>query len=91
MLKRSVAPCQATPELIKLAEEVGRSREPGFIASRGQVIAVLLSPDIYNALLERLEDLEDSLDLLKARVESEGTVPWEAVKAALEARAGLQD
>lgn len=61
-------------------------------ASQGKIIhvirhsrpeAVILSIEKYNELLERLEDLGDSLDLLKAKTESEDTVPLEEAKKEL--------
>ena len=48
-----------------------------FLARRGSRLeAALSSLAQYQGLIERLEDLEDSLDLLRAEMDSEGNVPW---------------
>jgi len=63
------------PRLTALVDEVSAGEEPYFVASHSKVKAVLIGIDEYNALIERLEDLEDSLDILRARAGGESTRP----------------
>ena len=49
--------------------------EPYFIATEQGVRAVLLGIDAYDALIEHLEDLEDSLSILEARIANEPSRP----------------
>jgi prevent-host-death family protein len=67
---------EARPNLTALVEEVAQSREPYFIATHSKVKAVLLGVEEYNTLLEQIEELEDSLDILKARVADEPTTSF---------------
>ncbi|MBI4493665.1 MAG: type II toxin-antitoxin system Phd/YefM family antitoxin [Chloroflexi bacterium] len=68
---------EARARLTTLVDEVARGQETYFIASRSRVKAVLLGADAYNTLVDRLEDLEDSLEILKARLANEPTRPLE--------------
>jgi predicted DNA-binding protein (UPF0251 family) len=52
-----------------------------------QPIAVILPIKDYEALLERLEDLEDLRAADAARAEGGEPIPWEQVKAELRAKA----
>lgn len=49
--------------------------EPVFIATDAGIRAVLLGIDAYDALMERLEDLEDNLSILEARIANEPARP----------------
>ena len=77
---------EARAKLATIMEEVSQSREPCFIASRSRVKAVLLGIDEYDALMDRLEDLEDSLDVLRSRLEAEPARPVEEFVRELETR-----
>lgn len=68
---------QAHPDLRALLKEVSQSTEPHLLAIHTEPVAVLLSMQAYNALLDRLEDLEDSLDILQARASNEPSRPFE--------------
>ena len=68
---------EARPNLAALVDEANQEGEPCFITSRGRVKAVLLGIEEYEALRERLEDLEDSIDVLRARVANEPSRPYE--------------
>ncbi|MDO8670004.1 MAG: type II toxin-antitoxin system Phd/YefM family antitoxin [Dehalococcoidia bacterium] len=70
---RVVPISEARPNLTSLVEEVGQSHEPCFIASHSKVKAVLLAIDEYDSLIDRLEDLEDSLDILRSRLSKESS------------------
>lgn len=56
------------------------SEEALYVSKRGRLAGVLLDPDRYAELLERLEYLEDSLAALQARDERERGVPWAEVR-----------
>lgn len=75
--------------LASLVEEVSQAQQPCFVASRSKVRAVLLGIDQYDALIERIEDLEDSLDLLRARTDEEPSRPLEEYLRDLEAKRSL--
>ena len=51
-----------------------------YVSKRGRLAAVLVDPDQYAELLERLEYLEDSLAALRARDERDSAVPWAEVR-----------
>jgi prevent-host-death family protein len=68
----------------KLGRELDALRESEevlYVSKRGRLAGVLLDPDRYAELVERLEYLEDSLAALRAREEPEATVPWAEVRA----------
>ncbi len=46
--------------------------------------AVLLSPGRYEALLSRIEDLEDELAVLHSKLHPEDSDDWEAARARLD-------
>jgi prevent-host-death family protein len=90
MPKIKVAPIsEVRANLAELVDEVGRTQQPCFVASRSKVKAVLLGIDQYEALMERLEDLEDSLDILRAAAEGESARPLEEFMLDLEAKRGF--
>jgi prevent-host-death family protein len=66
---------EARAQLATLVDEASRGAEPCFIAAHSRVKAVLLGIDEYDALLERLEDLADSVEVLRGRLEAEPTRP----------------
>jgi PHD/YefM family antitoxin component YafN of YafNO toxin-antitoxin module len=69
-----VVPINEAPERIAaMVEAASQSDEPWFIATRSGVRAALLGIDAYTALVERLEDLEDSLSILESRLAHEPT------------------
>ena len=57
------------------------SQEALYVSKRGRLAGVLLDPDRYAELIDRLEYLEDSLAALRAREERDETVPWSKVRA----------
>ncbi|MBI2322111.1 MAG: type II toxin-antitoxin system Phd/YefM family antitoxin [Chloroflexi bacterium] len=86
MNKVKVVPIsEARPNFAALVDAVSHSQETYFVASRSKVKAVLIGVEKYNALLEQLEDLEDSLDVLKAMLANEPTKPLDEVTRELEA------
>ncbi len=68
----------------RLGRELDALRESEdalYVSKRGRLAGVLLDPDRYAELIERLEYLEDSLAALRAREERDSTVPWTEVRA----------
>ena len=61
----SVADLRA--RLAELLEQLQKDRAPLYVTQRGQVRAVLLAVDEYDALLEQLEFLDDSLEALRSK------------------------
>lgn len=67
-----------------------RSDLPAVIASaaeqavhlqrRGRTVAVLISPERYDELMEAAEDLEDIAAYDEAMAETDETIPWEQVR-----------
>ena len=74
---KSVSITEARPRLTHLVNEVARGGEPYFIVANSQLKGVLIGIDEYNSLQERLEDLEDTVDILRAELEGEPTMPFE--------------
>ena len=51
---------------------------PRFIVDdKGQKTAVVIDFNDYNKMMELIEDLEDSMDLLKAELEASDFTPYE--------------
>ncbi len=57
------------------------SEEALYVSKRGRLAGVLLDPDYYAELIERLDYLEDSLAALRAREEQDSALPWTEVRA----------
>jgi prevent-host-death family protein len=74
---KSISISEARPKLTHLVDEVAQGGEPYFVISNSELKAVLMGIDDYNALRERLEDLEDTIDILKAELEGEPTMTFE--------------
>ncbi len=67
----------------KLGRELDALRESEdalYVSKRGRLAGVLLDPDRYAELMERLDYLEDSLAALQAREERASTLPWSEVR-----------
>jgi prevent-host-death family protein len=57
-----------------------KAREELYITKRGRLAGVLVDPDEYAELIERLDYLEDSVAALQARDEREAAVSWAEVR-----------
>ncbi len=63
------------PKLVCVSDLRLRQREvldkikdgPVLLAQRSQAVAVLVSPELWNRLIERLESLEDAVSVMEAR------------------------
>ena len=74
---KSISISEARPKLTHLVDDVSVGGEPCFIIANSEIKAVLLGIDDYNTLREQLEDLEDTIDILKAKLEAEPTMTFE--------------
>jgi prevent-host-death family protein len=74
---KSIGMAEARPKLTKLVNEVSGGGGPYLIVSGSQVKAVLVGIDQYNDMIERLEDLADAAELLRAELGQEPTMPFE--------------
>lgn len=68
---------EARSHLAELVEKVNEEQEPYHILARSTPRAVLMAEDAYNLLMEQLEDLQDSVAILQARLEDEPARPFE--------------
>jgi prevent-host-death family protein len=57
---------EVRPKLTQLVDEVSKGGQPYTIVSGSKAKAILLGVDEYNALIERLEDLEDIAEMNQA-------------------------
>ena len=74
---KSIGMAEARPRLTQLVDEVSGGGEPYLIVSGSQVKAVLVGVNQYNDMVERLEDLSDTAELLQAELDKEATMPFE--------------
>jgi prevent-host-death family protein len=74
---KSIGMAEARPRLTQLVEEVSNGGEPYLIVSGSRVKAVIIGINQYNDMIERLEDLSDSAELLQAELDREPTMPFE--------------
>jgi PHD/YefM family antitoxin component YafN of YafNO toxin-antitoxin module len=56
------------------------NEEALYVSKRGRLAGVLVDPDRYAELIDRLDYLEDSLAALQARDERDGAVRWAEVR-----------
>ena len=68
----------------RLPELIERARgEAVFVERRGQVEAVLISPERYARMMDALEDAEDVAAFDDAMADEGENIPWAQVKADL--------
>ena len=68
----------------KLGRELDALRESDevlYVSKRGRLAGVIVDPDRYAELIDRLEYLEDSLAALRVREERDVSVPWHEVRS----------
>lgn len=65
----------------QLSDVLSKSRtEAVFIERRGELAAVVVSPERYERMLAALEDAEDAAAFDSAMVEEGPNIPWDQVK-----------
>jgi prevent-host-death family protein len=74
---KSIGMAEARPRLTQLVDEVNNGGEPYIIVSGSRAKAVLVGIDQYNDMIERLEDLSDSVELLQAELDREPVMSFE--------------
>ena len=80
-----VAVSEARSRLAEVVEEARRSGEPVTMTKYGRRVAVILSVEAFDHLIDSADDADDRRELGAARAEDD-YVPWDEVKAEL----GLQ-
>lgn len=75
----------ARARLADVVDEARVKHHPIYLTRRGQRVAAVIDADDLERLIEAAEDLADIEAARAARDEmtSEGTIPWDAVKADL--------
>ena len=58
-------------------------KSPVQILKHGEPVAVLISPTLYQEMLEAMEELEDIEAFDQAMLSNEKLIPWESVKKEL--------
>jgi antitoxin Phd len=79
-LSRIIASEDLRARLGRELDALKETHEALYVSKRGRLAGVLVDPDQYAELLDRLDDLEDSLAALQARVERDDAVPWAEVR-----------
>ncbi len=74
---KSIGMAEARPRLTQLVNEVSEGGEPYLIVSGSRIKAVLVGLNQYNDMIERLEDLSDAAELLRAEIDNEPTMSFE--------------
>ena len=77
-----VAVSEARNRLAEVIDDTRRSGEPVSVTKRGRRVAVILSSEAFDQLVDRADELDDRHELEAARAEDD-YVPWDEVKAAL--------
>lgn len=86
---KSIGMAEARPRLTQLVEEVFSGGEPYLVVSGSRVKAVLIGVSQYSDMIERLEDLSDSAELLQAELDQESTMPFEEHLAKSKEKSGV--
>ena len=63
--------------LTQLVEEASKGGQPCTIVSSSRAKAVLLGVDEYNGLIEKLEDLQDMVEMNQAARNPEPKMSWD--------------
>ena len=73
---KTIGIAEVRPKLTQLVDEVSKGGQPYTIISGSRAKAILLGVDEYNALIERLEDLEDIAEMNQAVRNPEPRMSW---------------
>lgn len=77
-----VAVSEARNRLAEVIDDTRRSGEPVSVTKHGRRVAVILSSEAFDQLVDRADELDDRRELEASRAEDD-YVPWDEVKAAL--------
>ena len=84
MATRIMGATKARRHFTEILDNIGEAEEPLYLTHRGEPRAVLVGYDQFEHLIERLEDLEDLLEIYEAS--HEPTRPLEEFMAELEGK-----
>jgi len=74
---KTIGIAEVRPKLTQLVDEVSKGGQPYTIVSGSRAKAVLLGVNEYNALIEKLEDLEDIAEMNQATRDPEPRMSWD--------------
>ena len=80
-MPRIVAAGDLRAKLGRELDALPESEDALYVSKRGRLVGVLLDPDRYAKLIDRLDYLEDTLAALQARGERDAALPWSEVRA----------
>lgn len=80
-LMHVVSVADARSQLASMIERA--QQEPVMIERHGKQVAVLVSPEEFERLLDAMEELEDIAAVEASLAEEGPNIPWEQVKAEL--------
>lgn len=79
---KELAVSEARERLAEVIEESGRTGDPIALTKRGRPVAVLMAPDVFEALSRNAEDAFDRA-VVTLSSEDDDFIPWEEVKGEL--------
>jgi prevent-host-death family protein len=74
---KTIGIAEVRPRLTQLVDEVSKGGQPYTIVSGSRAKAVLMGVDEYNSLIEKLEDMEDIIEMNQAVRNPEPRMSWE--------------
>jgi prevent-host-death family protein len=74
---KTIGIAEVRPKLTQLVDEVSKGGQAYTIISGSRAKAVLMGVNEYNALIERLEDLEDIAEMNRAVRNPEPVMSWQ--------------
>lgn len=74
---KTIGIAEVRPKLTQLVDEVSKGGQPYTIVSGSRAKAVLLGVNAYNALIEKLNDLEDIVAMNQAVRNPEPRMSWD--------------
>lgn len=74
---KTIGISEVRPSLTQLVDEVSKGGQPYTIISGSCAKAVLMGVADYNALIEKLEDLEDIAEMNQATLNPESRMSWD--------------
>lgn len=79
-MPRIIAADDLRARLGRELDALHESQDALYVSKRGRLAGVLMDPDRYAELIERIDYLEDSLAALQAREERDEALPWSEVQ-----------
>ena len=79
---KELAVSEARERMAEIIEEARRTGDPIALTNRGRPVAVLVAPDVFEALSRNAEDAFDRA-VVTLSSEDDDFIPWEEVKGEL--------